>query len=276
MARLKKVILVLLGGYVLISTALYFFQESLIFLPSHLAQDYEYRFMEPAKEFNLKNEGIQLNGVHFRVKNSKGVILYFHGNAGDLSRWGEVVQPLLKFGYDIIVMDYRGYGKNGGEFSESAMYADAQVFYDDAKQEYAEDKIIVYGRSLGTTFATYLASQNKPGKLILETPFYSISSVAKSRFPFLPIDWLLNYKFETHKFVQEVNCPSLIVLSGKDEVIPYENGLQLSKEFKQVKTVTIANAGHNNVSQHNSYWMAMEEFLKGNSTLEYLTKELKR
>jgi len=258
----KRVVLFFLGVYLILAAGLYFFQESMLFLPSHLDQEYEYGFANAAEEINLESEGVTLNGLHFKVKNSKGVILYFHGNAGDLSRWGEIVQPLLKFTHDIVIMDYRGYGKNGGELSEVVMHADAQVFYDYTKQQYAESEIVVYGRSLGTAFATVLASENNPSKLILETPFYSIAAVAKQRFPFLPIDWLLKYRFETYKRAPQVNCPVLVLLSGKDNVVPYESGLKLAQEFNKVKTVSIVEAGHNNQAQFEEYWTELADFLK--------------
>lgn len=261
MKRLIKIIVAFLGFYLLLVLSLYFFQESLIFLPTHLEQDYRYNFEVPAEEINVKSSDITLNGLHFKGKNARGVILYFHGNAGDLSRWGEVVQPLLKFNYDIIVMDYRGYGKSGGDFSEAAMYQDAQLFYDYAKEHYKESEIVLYGRSLGSTFATSIASKNNVSKLILETPFYSIRSVAKQRFPFLPIDWLLKYNFETHKMASKVTSPTLVLLSGKDEVVGYESGLELAKEFKKVTTVSVQEAGHNNQFEFYIYWSELSAFL---------------
>ena len=154
MRKLKKIIFAILGLYLLLVVSLYFFQEALIFLPTHLEQDYRYEFNDEVKELNLKSGDITLYSLHFKVKNPKGIILYFHGNAGDLSRWGEVVQPLLKFNYDIIVMDYRGYGKSKGEFSEAGMHHDAQLFYEYAKGQFNENEIILYGRSLGSAFAT--------------------------------------------------------------------------------------------------------------------------
>jgi pimeloyl-ACP methyl ester carboxylesterase len=257
----KRVVLTFLGVYLIFAAGLYLFQESLLFLPSHLDREYEYWFANAAEEINLENEGVTLNALHFKVKNSKGVILYFHGNAGDLSRWGEIIQPLLKFNRDIVIMDYRGYGKNGGEFSEVAIHSDAQAFYDYTKEEFEEDEIILYGRSLGSTFATYIASNNNPSKLILETPFYSIKSVAKRRFPFLPIDWLLKYHFETYKMVPKVDCPTLILLSENDAVVGFESGLKLSEEFTRATTISIKNAGHNNQAQYDLYWKSIEEFL---------------
>ncbi len=261
----KRIVFLILSSYLLLTAGLYFFQESLLFLPTQLEQDFEYSFENKFEEINLVNNEVSLNGLHFKVENPKGVILYFHGNAGDLSRWGEIVQPLLRFNYDLIVMDYRSYGKNEGEFSEVAMYQDAQVFYEYAKSYFPESEIALYGRSLGTTFATQIAAKNNPAQLILETPFYSIASVAENRFPIFPIALLLEYPFETYKDAPKVNCPTLILLSEQDQVVGYENGLKLSEEFTSANTIRIKNAGHNNQMQYDLYWIAVEEFLKGNN-----------
>ena len=171
MKYIKRIVFITVSSYLLLTAGLYFFQESFLFLPTQLEQDFEYSFENKFEEINLINHEVSLNGLHFKVENPKGVILYFHGNAGNLSRWGEIVQPLLRFNYDLIVMDYRSYGKNKGEFSEAAMYEDAQVFYDYAKNYFPESEIVLYGRSLGTTFATQMAAKNNPDQLILETPF---------------------------------------------------------------------------------------------------------
>lgn len=267
MKYIKRIVFITVSSYLLLTAGLYFFQESLLFLPTQLERDFEYSFENKFEEINLVNHEVSLNGLHFKVENPKGVILYFHGNAGNLSRWGEIVQPLLRFNYDLIVMDYRSYGKNKGEFSEAAMYEDAQVFYDYAKNYFPESEIVLYGRSLGTTFATQMAAKNNPAQLILETPFHSIASVAENRFPIFPIDLLLKYPFETYKMVPQVKCPTLILLSQNDRVVGYENGLQLSKLFKKANVITLKNANHNNQSEFELYWSSLGEFLNRNYLL---------
>lgn len=259
---LKRAFLLSVGGYLLLVFGLYFFQESLIFLPNKLDKSHVYQFSSKVEEINVENGNVQLNALHFKVKNPKGVILYFHGNAGDLSRWGKIVEPLLRYDYDLIVMDYRGYGKNAGDFSEQAMYSDADAFYEYTKSNYRESEVVVYGRSLGSTFATFVAANNKPSKLILETPFYSVASVAKNKFPFLPIDWLLKYRFETNQMADKVSCPTLVLLSENDEVVGYENGLKLAESFSTAKTVSISEAGHNNQAQFEAYWQELSSFLQ--------------
>ncbi len=185
--KLVVILFVLLNIYGLLCGVIYFFQENLIFLPTVLAQAHVYKMDNSFEEVTLEsNDDAQLNGLHFKVENPKGVVLYFHGNAGDLQRWGQLTEFFVEKKYSVIVMDYRGYGKSTGKKSMESLYADTQIWYDYAKQFYKESEITVYGRSLGTTFATFIASENNPKNLILESPFYSIEEVAKSRFPFLP------------------------------------------------------------------------------------------
>ncbi|MGC6429699.1 MAG: alpha/beta hydrolase [Jejuia sp.] len=248
----------------MITAALYFMQEKLLFLPSVLEQDYKYQFNYNFEELNFEtDDGAILNAIHFKVENPKGVILYFHGNAGDLSRWGTIAEFFVEKGYDVLVMDYRTYGKSIGKLSEAAFYSDAQLFYDHLMKSYNDEDITIYGRSLGTGVATYIASKNKPKQLILETPYYSIADVGKHRFPFLPVETLLKYKFPTYEFIKEVNCPITMFHGLNDQVIPYESAEKLFKSKpKNNKTlITIDEANHNNIIEFESYHNIIEKIL---------------
>lgn len=236
---------------------LYFLQEKLIFLPTKLPVDHSYSFDAKFEELFLDApDGARLNALQFHAENPKGLILYFHGNAGDLSRWGEIVMPLMDLGYDVLVMDYRGYGKSTGKLSEKALYQDAQLFYDHALKTYREKDIVVYGRSLGASIATQLASNTNPKKLILETPFYSLLETARERFPFLPAKQLLKYRMPSFEYIQRVKMPVVIFHGTKDNVISYESGKKLFESIPHArkKMYTIENGGHNNLSDFKVYW----------------------
>ena len=243
---------------------LYFFQEKIIFLPSKLPQDYSYSFSEPFKEFNLAaKDGAKLNGLHFKRENPKGVILYFHGNAGDLARWGEIATFFAQKEYDIVVMDYRTYGKSTGKLSEDALFKDAQLFYDYTLDKYKEEDIIVYGRSLGASIATYTASKNNPVKLVLETPFYNLLEIAKKRFPVLPVKWLLKYKFESNKYITNVSCPISIFHGTEDTVVPYESGKKLfNLALSKKELITVDGGGHNDLINFKAYTANIDKALK--------------
>ncbi|EAR01282.1 hypothetical protein FB2170_11196 [Maribacter sp. HTCC2170] len=265
MRKFKKTIKVLLFLYVLITLMLYFLQEKIIFLPTKLPQDYEYSFSHNFEELNLKtDDGSVLNALHFKKVNPKGLILYFHGNAGDLSRWGKITSSFVDKGYDVLVMDYRTYGKSTGKLSELALHNDAQLFYEYALRHYEESKITLYGRSLGTGLATKLASTNNPIRLVLETPYYSLLEVARNRFPFLPLDWLLKYKILSYEFIQNVSCPITVFHGTNDTVVPYESGKKLYDAIphNSKKLFTIECGGHNNLVDFKTFSKGIEEALE--------------
>lgn len=263
--KLKKVALVLLSLYVMISASLYFLQEKILFLPSVLEQDYQYQFNHHFEELNFEtNDGAKLNAVHFKVENPKGVILYFHGNAGDLSRWGIVAEFFVKKQYDVLIMDYRTFGKSTGKLNEAVFYKDADLFYDYLLDDYNENSITLYGRSLGTGIATYLASKNSPKQLILETPYYSMVDVGKFRFPILPVKSLLKYKFPTYQFIKEVKCPITMFHGTDDSVVPYESARKLFNASPKLLTTftTIEGGNHGNLINYRIFQEGIKSILK--------------
>ncbi len=247
----------------MIGSALYFFQEKLMFLPSTLAQDYKYQFDYPFEELFLKIEDeATINALHFKAENPKGVILYFHGNAGDLSRWGKITEFFVEKRYDVLVMDYRTYGKSIGKLSEDAIYKDAQYCYDYLLERYSENEITLYGRSLGTGIASYLASKNNAKRLILETPYYSILDIAKHRFPMFPVKQLLKYRFPTFQYLPKVKCPITIIHGTEDNVVPFSSGKKLSELESDIDFFTVKGGGHNNLIEFEDYHKAIDNVLK--------------
>lgn len=243
-------------------------QERMIFVQNKLPRSYKFEFPYDFDELRIASgDGkARLSALHFKVDQPKGVVLYFHGNAGHLADWGWISQDFLESGFDFLIMDYRGYGKSSGSLSEKALYSDAEVFYDYVKQKYPEEQIILYGRSLGTTFATHVAAKNNPSQLILETPFYSMVDLAQMRFPMFPIRWLLRYPFPTHKFIGGVKCPITIFHGTKDRIVPYSNGKKLAKLIpeSQLRFITIPEGKHNNLAETSEYQKEFGEIFSKN------------
>ncbi len=261
---LKKTLFVLLGFYIMIGTSLYYFQEKLLFLPTVLAQDYQYRFNYPFEELFLKtDEQATINALHFKAENPKGVIIYFHGNAGDLSRWGTITEYFVEKNYDVLVMDYRTYGKSTGKLSEQALYKDAQFCYDYLRARYDESEITIYGRSLGTGIATYMASKNHPKQLLLETPYYSLVQVAQKRYPIFPVKQLMTYEIPTYKFIKDVQCPITLFHGTSDKVIPIASAEDLYRSVsdKTIKFKVIEGGTHNNLNTFEAYHQLMDAVL---------------
>ena len=265
MVKLFKGILIgFVSLYVLIFILIYVFQEKMIFMPEFLPKDYQYEFPSAFEEIYLDTEdGARLNALHFKVENPKGVILYYHGNAGELASWGLVVQKFVERSYDVLVMDYRGYGKSTGSLVEDSMYSDAQLFYDYLLKNYSEDEIVVYGRSLGTAFATYVAAKNHPKELILEAPFYSLEEVAGNRFRIFPVSWFLKFHFPTNKYIQEVACPIVIFHGTDDTMVSHDNSVKLSKliEPEQLQLISIPGGNHNDLVNTPEYKKGLDLIL---------------
>lgn len=262
--KLRRILAVFVILYVMIGSSLYFLQEKLMFLPTTLDEDFTYSFQYPFEELFLKpEENVLINALHFKNENPKGVILYFHGNAGDLSRWGQITEYFVKKNYDVLVMDYRTYGKSKGKLSEQGFYNDAQYCYDYLKDRYNESDIVLYGRSLGTGIANYLASKNRPKQLVLETPYYSISDIAKHRFPMFPVTSLIKYKFNSFEFILDVTCPITIIHGTDDQVVPYSSGKKLFEIAPKdnVSIKTIEGGGHNNLVSFDAYHEAINDTL---------------
>lgn len=256
MSKLKKALFWIISLYLVIIVLLYFFQHKIIFQPEKLSLDYEYQFDQEFEEFFITSEdSIRLNGLHFKTKNPKGAILYFHGNRGSLRRWGNIASFFVKKQYDVIIMDYRGYGKSKGTITEKLLYADAQLFYEYAKNKYSEEKITIYGRSLGTGIATKIAAQNQPGNLVLETPFSSMEDVTSYWLPIFPVNAVLKFKFPSDQFIKNVTCNITIYHGTKDRVVPFSLGEKLFKSitYSDKKMIVIEGGAHNNLNEFELY-----------------------
>ncbi len=265
MRRLKKIGIGLGVVYLLLVALVYIFQERLIFFPSKLPIDHTYSFVQPFEEFFLAAAAdAQLNAVHIKNNSTKGVVLYFHGNSGNISHLGRKADLFTKHGYDVILVDYRTYGKSTGAMTEQALYDDAQLFYDYALKTYAENEILVYGRSLGTGIASYVAANNNPCRLILESPFSSAVDLGKHRFPFIPVAWLSEFRFPSTEYMKSVQCPVYIFHGNADKVIPYSFSQQLYTAIPGVgkKLFTIENGGHNDLQNYAAFNRGMIEALK--------------
>ncbi len=248
----------------MIGTALYFLQEKILFRPTVLNQTHVFKFSHPFEELFLKtDDNAVINTLHFKAEEPKGVILYFHGNAGDLSRWGKITEYFVDKNYDVLLMDYRTYGKSTGALSEHALYSDAQMCYDYLKDSYDEKDISIYGRSLGTGIGTYIAANNNPKQLILETPYYSIVDVAKYRFPLFSVEQMLHYKLPTNEFIQKVTCKISMLHGTDDYVVPFKSGEKLFNVAPQNLTsfTRIENGSHNDLIKFDSYHSIIEEIL---------------
>jgi len=264
---MKKVLLrifqILLGLYIIVCGLLYFYQEKLIFFPQKLEKTFQFQFEQPYEEMFIRTiDDVSLHGLLFRGQQSKGLIFYLHGNAGSLASWGAVAKTYTDLNYDVFMLDYRGYGKSGGEIeAEKQLFEDNQAAYVELAKKYAEDQIIILGYSIGTGMAAQLASINQPKLLILQAPYYSLTDMMKHTFSFIPT-FLLKYKFATHEYVKQCKMPVVIFHGNRDEVIYYGSSLKLQQEFKQQDVlITLDNQGHNGMTENPEYRQLMKRIL---------------
>lgn len=243
--------------------AVYLFQESLIFHPEKLSDKHHFNFEDEFVELNIKTEdGETINMLHFKSKNSKGIVYYHHGNAGNLELWGSKAVDFTTRGYDVLMYDYRGYGKSSGSIkNEKMLYSDAILIYKKLIYDYKERDIIIYGTSLGTGIAAHLAYDNHPKLLILETPYYNFYDVSKFHYPYLPNSILLHYQFKTDKLLPEVAVPIYMFHGTEDETVPYNSSVRLEKLSENIVLYTIKDGSHNNLNTFHEYHDRLDSIL---------------
>lgn len=266
MKTLLSFLIFLIGIYLLICLLLYFFQEKMIYFPQRLSKDFTFEFKENFEEqFVEMEDGVLLHSLLFTAENSKGVIFYLHGNAGSLMDWGGVAEIFTLLDYDVFIPDYRGYGKSDGAIkNEAQMHGDMSKLYQHLVQVYPEKEIVILGHSIGSGMAAKLAAANNPKLLILQAPFYSIPHLAGNTFPLnLFPGFLIKYKFETGKYVQETNVPVVVLHGDKDEIINYGSSLKLQENFKPGDTlITLEGYGHNNFIGTQKYNSEIKKILE--------------
>ncbi|PVY39674.1 alpha/beta hydrolase [Pontibacter virosus] len=229
-----------------------FQQENLIFFPEKLPADHRFGFRQDFEElFIPANDGTRLHGVLFKVPDPKGLVFYLHGNAGSVDSWGWVHETYTDLRYDVFVLDYRGYGKSEGNIqSEAQFYVDVQAAYDALKDRYSEERIVVAGYSIGTAAAAKLAAENKPKLLILQAPYYSLGDLMQSLYPFVP-SFLLKYKFDTYRFVQQTSAPVALFHGLQDEIIYPGSSEKLKAHLKPTDSVVLLKGqGHNGMNDN--------------------------
>ncbi len=258
------ILIILISLYIFVALFFYLKQESILFHPVITAQNYQYKFPSDFKEIYYKTpKNGNIHSIRFTVENPKGIVLYLHGNAGNLEDWAWVYTQYTTRGYDVEIIDYRNYGKSKGPLSEENMQADVAYIYNEIQKEYSEKNIIVHGRSIGTGMAVKLSSTTNPKALILESPYYSIIDIAKNIAPFLPLNLLLKYKFESNQYITKVKSPIYILHGTNDAVIPFKSGKKLFKLVEAKATfLSFKNGTHSNLATFEKYQLFLDDILK--------------
>ena len=251
--------------YIAVSVILYYVQDYMLFKPEKLPKDFQFHYEnQDIKEYNLETrDGAIINGLLFKPKEkSKGVVLYLKGNSKSIKGWGKFAVDFTRLGYNVLMVDYRGFGKSTGKRSQKAIKRDLQLIYNKIKELTPENHIVIYGRSLGSGFAAKLASINNPRLLILDAPYYSLTKVTSRYMPFMPLSILLKYPLPTYKWLKYVQCPIHIIHGTQDKLIPFKTSVKLSKVNPKLTTLhTIIGGGHKNLNNFESYHIMLQDIL---------------
>jgi fermentation-respiration switch protein FrsA (DUF1100 family) len=259
---LKIITSILLGAYSLVIVLLYVFQSRLIFYPGKLSPDFKFAPESHGEEvFVDTSDGERINALFF-PNTGKGVILYFHGNAGDLGGWQFVAQDFSATEYNFMIIDYRGYGKSSGEPSEHGFYVDAEAAYDYLiKKGFDSRDILIYGRSVGSGVAVDLAAKKPCQGLILESAYSSMGRLANEKFPFFFPSLFLRYRFDNLQKINRVKSPVIFLHGSRDTLIPPAHSHRLFEKFAGKKQLIMVNrGGHNDLNVFDEYARFLKDF----------------
>ena len=262
----QSLVFILVSVWVLLSLLLYINQPKYVYFP--------YRDLEATpKDAGLAYEEVHLTtsddiGIHgwfVPHDNPRATLLFLHGNGGNISHRLEKLAMYHQLGLAVFIIDYRGYGLSQGRPSEPGTYLDAEAAWNYLTKDKAvpENRIILYGESLGGAVATWLATQHKPGALILESSFTSVMDMGRHYYPYLPIRWISRIKYPTLDRIKQVHAPLLIIHSLTDDIVPYAQGKKLFESAHEPKSFLEITGDHNNgfMESNGRYLDGIDQFI---------------
>jgi len=214
----------------------------------------------------ITDDGVKLHAWFVPADEPRGTLLFFHGNAGNISHRLDSLWIFHSLGLDTLILDYRGYGRSEGEPSEQGTYldADAALRYLQKQRGVAAEDIIIFGRSLGAAIGAHLATRHQVRALILESAFTSVPEMAATLYPFLPARWLVRFSYATKDYVGNLSCPVLVIHSRDDEIVPFKQGETLFAVASPPKRFLELRGGHNDgfLANRRAYVAALDEFIR--------------
>ena len=265
-----KFFLIVGACYGLLVVVVYFMQGQMLYLPelpgraltmtpTDVGMDYQDISVETT-------DGVTLHGWFVAGRSSK-VLLFFHGNAGNISHRLDSIRQFQDLGLSVLIIDYRGYGQSEGRITERGMYRDADAawrYLIEGRNIVASD-VVIFGRSLGASVASWLASQHQPLGLIVESSFTSVPDIAQDLYPWLPARWLSRLSHATRDFIRDVRCPVLVVHSRDDEIIPFRHGEAIFASANEPRTLLAIRGTHNDafLRDERAYIAGLRTFLTG-------------
>lgn len=219
--------------YVIGAIVLYRYQEKLIFKPLKLPAEQPLNLPAAWREYKLRlNDTDRLSALLATTAHPKGIIVYFHDNGENIIEPSDYIPYFLTHDYEVLAIDYPGFGKSTGPVSETALYQDAAVAYNLAESFFGVDSIILYGRGLGAVFAAKIASRHPCKAVVLENPFFSMDALAKRYFPIYPFRWILRYHFPVYQFLARTTAPVIILQDEEDRRLTTKQTTELRHQLK--------------------------------------------
>jgi fermentation-respiration switch protein FrsA (DUF1100 family) len=271
---LKRVLIAAVAAIAFWTILLMLFEEKFIFFPSTYPDGY---YDEAANVPNLEDcwftaeDGVKLHAWYTKADSPIATLFMAHGNAGNLSHRFPIIKALRDSGFNVLMFDYRGYGRSEGSPTENGVYADARAAFDYllTRTDIDSSSIIIFGTSLGGAIAVDLATHRPAAGLILESTFSSAKDVARVAYPFLPAQFILRSEFDSESKIRSIRIPTLFLHGDQDGVIPISLGKKLYAAANEPKTFhTIIGADHNDV-----FWVGGEDYL---AVIRSFSRSIKR
>jgi fermentation-respiration switch protein FrsA (DUF1100 family) len=266
-----NIVLIAFSIYLLLGLVLYLSQGRMVFLsgfperalsatPADIGLEYEDAWM-------TTSDAERLHGWYVPAQQSRGAVLFFHGNAGNIAHRLDSIRIFHRLGLDTLIIDYRGYGQSGGSTTEAGTYLDAQAAWDYLANDRGipVEKIVIFGRSLGGAVGAWLGTQVRPAGMIIESGFTSGAAMARRLYPIFPARLLTRLKYPVVDYAANQNCPVMVIHSVHDEIIPFAMGREVYEAVKGRQKQFLQIAGdHNNgfLLSYDKYVAGLDEFLQ--------------
>ena len=257
------------GIYLLLSLALYLLQGKMVFLANMPGRALTATPSDFGLEFEdvsiTTRDGEKLHGWYVPAIRGRGVVLFFHGNAGNISHRLDSIEIFHQLGLDTLIIDYRGYGQSSGKPTEQGTYLDAEAAWNYLVDErgVAANRIIIFGRSLGGAIGAWLGTQQTAAAVIIESSFTSGVDMARRLYPFLPARLITRLHYPAAEYASRLQCPVLVVHSRDDEIIPFEMGQSIYAAAPQRKSFLELRGDHNSgfFISRNDYLPGLDKFI---------------
>lgn len=251
MRLLSSVLVVGLTVYIGLVLILYLFQERYVYFPDLPSREVDATPAAVGLDFEplqmQSEDGETLEGWFIPTDAARGTLLYLHGNGGNIGHRVEMLKVFHQLGLNVLIFDYRGYGRSTGAPSEAGTYRDATAawrYLTEIRHIPARD-IVYFGESLGGSIAAWLAERHPPRALLIYAAFTSVPDMAQKLHPFLPSRLLARFRYDTRAALAKVNCPLFIMHSTEDEIVPYAHARALLEAAPQPKQLLPLRGGHN-------------------------------